>query len=526
MTAAGTAPKAPNVLVIITDQQRADHVGFGGNQTVNTPHLDGLAARSAVFDRAYVANPVCSPNRSSILTGRMPSSHGLIFNDRALEWGSNTFVRSLRAAGYRTGLIGKSHLQLSFDRTVMPEAGPSAIDDGFDDDVYRYEFPERYLGDDDPPSPDDFYGFDHVEFATDHGARMGGHHLRWARRKGAELTDVLPPLSADAPGDNKSSRWWQIYRPPYPPELHSTEFVAERTMAFIDEAHDQGSPWMAWMAFPDPHHPMTPPGEWFDRHRPEDMELPRTFGDPLDTAPPYLRAIRQRTPAQAPYWPMPFGTDDPDLVREAMASTYGMIEFVDDAIGRVLGQLETLGIADDTIVVFTSDHGDAMGDHSLMVKGSNHYQGVVRVPLTIAGPGIEPARVAGLVSSPDIAPTVLDLCGLRPYRGMHGVSLRPVLDDPSATVRDHVLIEDDLPPRTAALLGLPNQIRTIVTENARFTRDSLGYEQLFDLDADPDEMHDLSQTDAPRRGELVTTLLDAMMSVDDSGRGVTKDRVN
>ena len=114
--------KRPNVLLILTDQQRADHTGFGGNEILRTPNLDALAARGTVFDRCYVANPICSPNRSTILTGRVPTAHGCIFNDRALPWTANTFARVLRGAGYRTALIGKSHLQagLSADQVFAP----------------------------------------------------------------------------------------------------------------------------------------------------------------------------------------------------------------------------------------------------------------------------------------------------------------------------------------------------------------------------------------------------------------------
>lgn len=513
--------RQPNVLVIITDQQRADHVGFAGNTVVRTPNLDRLADRSRVFDRAYVANPVCSPNRSTLITGRMPSSHGVIFNDRALEWGSNTFVRSLRDAGYRTGLIGKSHLQLSMDRQVVPDLGSDARADGYPDEMYSWEFTERYDGDDDPGSPDDYYGFDHVEFSTDHGARMAGHHLRWALAKGAKREDVCPPMSADAPGDRRSEHWWQIYRPPYAPELHSTAFVGERTVAFIDDAHSQAKPWMAWMAFPDPHHPLTPPGEWFDRHDPADMEVPPTFGDPLLDAPPYLRAIRDRR--EALYWPMPFGTEEPRLVQEAIAATYGMIEFIDHEVGRVLAHLEAIGVADDTIVVFTSDHGDIMGDHSLMVKGNIHYQGIVRVPLTVAGPGVVPGRSNALASSIDLAPTILDRCGLDGYRGIQGMSLTPLIDETSTSIRDHLLIEDDLDPAIADLVGNPTQMRTLITDDVRYTRDSLGFEQLFDLDADPHETEDRSTTD-PRRSDLVGAMVDAMMHVDDNGGGVGRQR--
>lgn len=517
-----TEAKQPNVLVVITDQQRADHVGFGGNGVVQTPALDALAARSVVFDRAYVANPVCSPNRSSILTGRMPSTHGVIFNDRALEWGAETFARRFRAAGYRTGLIGKSHLQLSVDRHLVPEAGLDAEVDGFDDENYRWEFAERFMGDDDPPMPDDYYGFGHVEFSTDHGTRMAGHHLRWAMAKGATLEECFPPMSAEAPGNRRSPRWWQIFQPTYEPELHSTAFVGARTRAFIDGAHATGEPWLCWMAFPDPHHPLTPPGEWFDRHDPADIELPSTFGDRLDGAPSYLRAIRNR--AEAPLWPLPFGTDDPLLVQEAIAATYGMIEFIDHEVGRTLDHLASLGVADDTIVIFTSDHGDIMGDHSLMVKGNIHYQGVLRVPLAISAPGVEPGRAGGLASSLDLCPTLLDLCRVEGYRGIQGTSLRPLLEDPTVRVREHLLVEDDLPELVSQITGNPGHMRTLVTEDARYTRDSLGFEQLFDLAEDPDELHDRSKAEPERRAALATALVDEMMAVDDIGRGISKGR--
>ena len=519
--AEGAGRRPPNVLVVITDQQRADHVGFAGNPDLRTPNLDALAARSTVFDRAYVANPVCSPNRSSILTGRMPSSHGVIFNDRALPWGAETFVRPLREAGYRTALIGKSHLQLSVDREMVPRIGRDACADGFDNSVYGWEFAERFDGDEDPTPPADYYGFDHVEFATDHGARMAGHHLRWALAKGASRDDVVHPMGPDSPGDRRSPRWWQIYRPPYPAELHCTAFVAERTLAFIDEATSQDRPWMAWMAFPDPHHPLTPPGKWFDRHRAEDMTPPDTFGDPLDDAPPHIRAIRART--DGPLWVMPFGVDDPGLVREALAATYGMIEFIDAEVGRVLDHLEQIGVADDTIVVFTSDHGEMMGDHSLMLKGNLHYQGVLRVPLTVAAPGFGPARSTSLVSSLDIAPTMLELCGLRGHRGMHGESLRPLLDDPTVSVHDHLLVEDDVSPVIARLIGVPARMRTLMTADARFARDSDGFEQVFDLDSDPAETTDRSD-DGWRRDEMHTALIDSMMAVDDVGGGISRDR--
>ena len=136
---------APNVLFIITDQHRADHVGFRGNEVVRTPHLDAIAARGAVFENAWVANPVCMPNRSSIMTSRMPSVHGVVFNDRSLEWGAATHVRQFHSAGYRTALIGKSHLQHGMSRnSVYRTDQTAAVDHGYDEGWDSLEHFERY----------------------------------------------------------------------------------------------------------------------------------------------------------------------------------------------------------------------------------------------------------------------------------------------------------------------------------------------------------------------------------------------
>ena len=168
-----------NVLFFITDQQRADHVGFTGNEILRTPNLDAIAERGMVFDEGWVANPICMPNRSSIMTGRLPSAHGCIFNDRSLDWNANTFVRRFRAAGYRTGLVGKSHLQHGPSRNSVAQVRSSGMLatphhlQGWD----QLENFENYL-DGNEPDIEDFYGFDHVEFALEHGSSVLGHHLK------------------------------------------------------------------------------------------------------------------------------------------------------------------------------------------------------------------------------------------------------------------------------------------------------------------------------------------------------------
>lgn len=510
--------RRPNVLFIITDQQRADHVGYAGNEVVATPNLDRLAARGTVFDEAWVANPICMPNRSSLMTGRMPTSHGVVFNDRSLDWGANTFVRTFRSCGWRTALIGKSHLQHGMSRNSVfhAEVEPVATTswpDGWD----TLEHAERYT--DEPPEfPDSFYGFEHVELSIDHGARVSGHHLQWALERGGRYEDLAVPLDATSPSRHRSPRWWQVYQPPYEPELHSTTFVADRTTEFIERSSRAGEPWLAWASFPDPHHPMTPPGDYFFRHRPGDMPLPATIDDPLEHAPRHIQRIRRNTVAHQRGWVGAFGVHDPELLGEAIAATYGTIEMIDDAIGRIVEAVDRIGQTQDTIVVFTSDHGDMMGDHGLMLKGFMHYQGTLRVPLVIVDPSRPAGRTSSLASSVDVAPTLLDLAGLPEYFGMQGSSLLPVLDDPQESVRDHVLIEDDAPHGLVAA-GLPAKTRTIVSDGFKYTRISTRESQLFDLTSDPDELIDLADRHPTLRASMTERLADAMLTTADDARG-------
>lgn len=506
------------MLLVITDQQRADHAGYAGNQVVRTPVMDAVAARGTVFESAWVANPVCMPNRSTIMTGRMPTAHGVIFNDRSLDPGANTFVRVLRAAGHRTGLLGKSHLQHGMSRnTVVPlDRGPaefSPYPDGWD----QLEEYERYLGDD-VPDPDDFYGFDHIELAIDHGARITGHHLRWALERGGRLDDLLVEYGPEAPALDRSDRWWQIYRPPYGPELHSTAFVTDRTIAFITDAAVQDRPWLAVASFPDPHHPMAIPSPWFDRHDPADMELPATIDDPMTDGLDYLRRIQGFTADQQRGWVSPIGASDHAMVAEALAVTYGMIEAIDDGLGQILATVDDLGQTDDTVVILTSDHGDMMGDHGLMLKGFMPYRGTQQVPCVVAAPGRSPARTTSLASSIDLGPTILDLCAADHYDGIQGHSLVPVLDDPTATVRDHVLIEDDCPPGMAAG-RIPTRTRTVVTPGFRYTRNDHGGELLFDTTVDPDEVDNLAPRYPDRRAAGVEAMMEALLAADDLARG-------
>lgn len=492
----------PSVVLFVTDQHRLDHTGFGGNPVVRTPHLDALAARSTSFTEAYAANPICMPNRATLLTGRMPSAHGTRCNGIPLDWDASTFVRQLRGVGYRTGLVGKAHFQnmgavpelTALVRAGVPE--PDAVvrprPEGWDrlEDEARYRAGAVVL-------PDDFYGFGHVELAVGHADLVSGHYVHWLREHGV---DPDTSQGGDAPGAEVSPTWWQVWRPSLPAELHPTAYVGERGRAFV-ESVPADEPFFLQVSFPDPHHPFTPPGEYHDMYDPADVPLPATFDDPHERSPRHLRAWRATRGNPPPRIPVaPFSPTE-ELYRVAAAAEYGSITFIDEAIGGVLAALEATGRADDTIVVFTSDHAEMFGDHGLMLKAAMHYRPALRVPLLVHRPGQATGQESSsLVGSIDVAQTVLDLCGVDPYAGMQGHSLRPVLDDSAVSLREQLVVEED-EPFDLAMVGQPLRMRTLVTPEARLSVYRGSDEgELFALGDDPDEIENrFAEPDAASR---------------------------
>jgi len=480
----------PNVVLIITDQHRLDHTGFGGNPVVQTPHLDALAARSTSFTEAFAANPICMPNRATLLTGRMPSAHGTRCNGITLDWDASTCVRQLRHAGYRTGLVGKAHFQnmgavpelTAFVRQGLaePDASVRVRPDGWDllEDGERYRAGPVEL-------PDDFYGFEHVELTVGHADLVSGHYVHWLVENGIDPGLVQGPDAAL----ERSDRWWQIWKPALPAEMHPSTYVGRRSQAFIEDAAGSDDPFFLQVSFPDPHHPFAPPGEYWSMYDPADIVLPASFDDPHETSLRHLkawRATRGETPPLIPV--VPFSPTEEEF-REAAAKEYGSITLIDRVVGDVLETLAETGQADDTIVIFTSDHGEMFGDHGLMLKGAMHYRPALQVPLLVSQPGqVTGQESSSLVGSIDVAQTILDLCGAEAYEGMQGHSLRPVLDDPTVSLREHILVEED-EPFDLARLGQPLRMRTLISAEGRLSiyRGS-DQGELFALDEDPDEM--------------------------------------
>ena len=276
-------------------------------------------------------------------------------------------------------------------------------------------------------------------------------------------------------------------------------------------------------AFPDPHHPFTPPGRYWSMYRPQDMALPPSFhhgNRPL--ARPVAWALAQRESGKAVVTEQGAFAVDEREAREAMALSCGMIAMIDDAIGRILAQLTARGLADDTIVIFTTDHGDFLGDHRLLLKGPAHYEGITHVPFIWAEPGTRPPRTTDVLGGTlDIAATILDRARIQPYNGMQGESLLPVLAGEGSSrdsmARDSMVIEDE---QQRAILGhrVPPRMRTLVTRRWRLTishGDDWG--ELYDLANDPHEMDNLFEDPGHRaiRGELMEKLAYRQMELAD-----------
>jgi arylsulfatase A-like enzyme len=511
----------PNFLLFITDQQRADHVGAYGNAVVHTPHIDRLATEGFLAERCYVASPICMPNRGSLMTGRMPSVHGARHNGVPLPLDAQTFVERLREEGYRTALVGKSHLQnITGTRALYPPAtGPHTRGEA------RRQPPGRYDQETGPRWEQDagldmdlpFYGFESVDLVINHGDTAGGHYRRWLQSEHPGVAAVVGPEHAIPTPDYDLSGCGQAWRTRVPPELSTTSYVARRACERMSELAASGQPFFLQCSFPDPHHPFTPPGRYWDLHRPQDMDLPASFHIRRSGPMPHLDWLHeQRDRGRAVKdSPAMFAATERE-VREALALNYGSIAHIDDAVGRVLEHLDALGVAGDTVVIFTSDHGDYFGDHQLLWKGPLHYQGVTRVPLVWRDPAAAHSRRSTqLCSTIDIAPTVLARAGCTPYNGIQGRSLLPVMrDDSPLADRTALLIEEE---GQRVMFGFPGRTRMRTLQTDRFRLSiyaGAGWGELYDLQADPHEAANLwdDPAHAGLRHDLLHQLATLMMN--------------
>ena len=484
----------PNILLITTDQQRADSLSCYGSSFTSTPNLDRLASEGARFERAYCANPVCTPARASIFTGRYVSRHG------AWNVGLNVPVdevllsHRLAEAGYRTHYIGKTHFQ--------------AFGAGADSIEQLPGWETRY-----PQFTGPYYGFQRVELALGHtNWGIAGHYGAWVR----EQVDADTLASFQVTRLSERGFGGEAYDWSLPTHLHNSVWTADRTVEFLSrQPHEQ--PFFLAVGFQDPHHPHCVPLDFPERVQPADVPLPDYREGELDDKPPHFREARTGTLEQSAMRGNFYvagqgeGADYRNVTeREARlgrAYYYTMVRLIDQQMGRILAALDETGQADNTLVIFTTDHGELLGDHGLWMKGPFHYEPLIRIPLLMRWPrGFESLRTEALCSQVDLAPTVLAALEMPIPPEIDGHNLLPVLRGETATVNDAVLVEFVDDPRKLRL-------KTIVTDQHKLTRYcGQEYGELYDLANDPREKTNLwdDPASAPLRARLLSRLLDMM----------------
>ena len=398
-------PTKPNLLFICSDQQRTDTIGAYGNDWIETPALNGLSSKSFVFENAYVTQPVCSPARSTMMTGLYPHSAGVVRNSQPGRLMSNLF----------------------------PEV--KTIAEMVSDDYVCAKYGKWHLGDDLNPQ----HGF--TEWVSTEDAH-DNNHPNWVdpkdKYKKSNYFDYLVAQGHEPEGDHDGHKsHTQAQRGYFPMEDTMAMFLSRHTVDFVRDRGEDGKPWLMYVNMFEPHPPYN--GPLNDKYDPYSLDMgPLFLKKPAENTPAFSRVrsdfhmneAEESNPSDAEgYW------------RDLRANYFGNVTVLDRGIAPILDELEETGQADHTIVVFTSDHGDSLGDRGMLMKRS-FYEEVAKVPLIVHVPWLsqEEIRVDGSISHTDLVPTLLDLLGQEVPDHLQGASRKDVLEG-DAELTDDVFMQ-------------------------------------------------------------------------------------
>ncbi len=440
------APKRLNILLLMDDQHRGDALGVDGADWIETPNLDQLAREGALFTKMYSSVPSCLPARAGLLTGQSPWAHGLLGYADMAESYPYTLPQMLRDAGYRTHAVGKNHF-------TVPGKPLENRDFGYESIMLE----EAWRG--------------------QGGKGFQGDYRKW-------FTENHPDKDPDKTGlgytDHRGSRAW-----PYDDDLHSTNWTANKAIEFLEE-YDEDRPWMMKVSFKRPHPPFDPPRRWMEHYEGVDIPMPEVsswseewHGGPVGSLEGSPNAAR--------------GVFPDEEIRASREAYYGCISHVDEQIGRVVEALRERGELENTLIFFTSDHGDMMGDQNLWRKCYG-YEGSARVPMIIRWPesmeiGAPRGRkLEGLAELRDVLPTMLEAAGIAQPEAMDGMSLLSLLRGQSEDWRSVLDLEH------SSIYWEGNAWVALTDGRYKYIYFTLtGRQQLFDLDNDPDELIDLCE---------------------------------
>jgi choline-sulfatase len=445
MTQPDYSSRGPNILFLMDDQHRWDYLGCAGAEFVRTPHLDALARRGVRFSHCCTNAPVCAPARIGLATGLQPARLGALDNQCRLPPEVPTFYQRLRDAGCRVGCIGKLDL-----------AKPDPYNGRFGDRpaVFRWGFTH----------PEECEGKMHAGAS----ATPRGPYTYFLQERG-----LLQPFHEDY--RLRQERGWTVHAAHdsvLPTDAFEDVYIGRRACRWIEQVPED-FPWFLFVSFVGPHDPYDPPAEYADRYRAAPM--PEAIPASAEGKPAWV--AKRRVPAE------------PEEIAVTRRQYCAAIELIDDQIGAILAALAGRGMAGNTCVLYTSDHGEMLGDHGLYAK-SVAYEPALRVPLIVTGPGIETGRVSdALVELNDTNPTICELAGLPPQERIDARSFVPLLRGEATAHR----------PDTVSAL---RQFRCLRTERYKLIENVNDRAELYDMENDPNERENI----AARQPELVRTL--------------------
>ncbi len=489
----------PNILWYCTDQQRYDTINALGNKYINTPKLNEFLKSSVGFTQAYVQSPVCTPSRASFLTGRYPASHHVNRNGNEEFPNHETLVTKIFAdSGYRCGLVGKLHL-----------AGAEKTREKRCNDGYSYYQWSHH------PYPD-------IE---------GNLYTDWlANEKGQNVEELFNSITGS-------------YGVGLPEELHQTTWCSEKAIDFITEKRSE--PWLLSVNPFSPHPTFHPPGPYLDHYIPSEMPSPLFKESDIEKQKAFSNIDQQTVDAINPLDAIVSKKNNKELPKDLLASLppqsynpkllkacyYAEIELVDKQFGRIIETLEETGQLDNTIIIFTSDHGELLGDHGLLFKGCRFFEALVHVPLIISWPKKwQKNRVShALVESIDIAPTILEAAGIEIPYYIQGKSLYSLLEGTSDLQKhkDSVLCEynDAMGQETTAnkhqgshgTMVFDGEYKSIV-----YSGEDIG--EIYNLKNDPGEFDNLWDNEGIQdlKLRIIKKHLDKVMQASSAGIKRTK----
>ena len=454
-----SAMNQPNIVLIMTDQMRGDCLGIAGHPDVKTPFLDALAANGTLFDRAYSACPSCIPARAALHTGLSQEKHGRVgYMDRVPFQYPHTMAGELAKAGYYTQCVGKMHVHPL--RSLM----------GF----HNIELHDGYLG-----------AYRQPETPYCESQNIADDYFYWLKNEKGIEADVTDT-------GMKCNSW--VARPwIYEESLHPTNWVTTRSIDFL-RRRDRSKPFFLMASYVRPHPPFDAPQCYFDMYQNREL-TPPAVGDwehPQD----FERRGRIYDSSTGPI--------DPEMIRQAQIGYYACITHLDHQIGRLLQALTDQGLRDNTVILFTSDHGEELCDHHMFRK-CRPYEGSCHIPMIISGPqaltGGRPGQVChSVVELRDIMPTLLDIAYAAVPEETDGKSMMPMVSNPEKSIREWLHGEH--------LYG-DDSNHYIVTSRDKFIWYSqTGEEQYFDLSNDPRELHNaMRDAECKKRAETLRAYL-------------------